>query len=51
MSPVILPFPPFPSSNPLHGLVSASGVYLFCVVSGLVGAAVLLAWERRSRRF
>ncbi|GAC1453205.1 MAG: hypothetical protein PVSMB1_01520 [Gemmatimonadaceae bacterium] len=47
----IHPFQPFTSSNPLYALVSAPVVYLFCVISGLVGAAVLLAWERRARRF
>jgi hypothetical protein len=51
MYPDMHPFQPFTSSNPLYGLVSAPVVYLFCVISGLVGAAVLLAWERRPRRF
>jgi membrane-bound metal-dependent hydrolase YbcI (DUF457 family) len=46
----IRPFRPFSSSNPLYGLVSARMVYEFCVVTALVGAALLLAWERRPRR-
>jgi membrane-bound metal-dependent hydrolase YbcI (DUF457 family) len=46
----IRPFRPFSSANPLYGLVSIRMVYLFCVVTALVGAALLLAWERRPRR-
>lgn len=46
----IRPFRPFSSANPLYGLVSARTVYQFCVVTALVGAALLLAWERRPRR-
>ncbi|MDQ6690089.1 MAG: hypothetical protein M3Z18_06225 [Gemmatimonadota bacterium] len=46
----IHPFRPFASANPLYGMVSIRMVYLFCVVTGLVGAALLLAWERRPRR-
>jgi hypothetical protein len=44
------PFRPFTNSNPLYGLVSVQVIYLFCIVTGLVGAALLLAWERRARR-
>jgi hypothetical protein len=46
----IRPFRPFFSANPLYGLVSTRMVYEFCVVTALVGAALLLAWERRARR-
>jgi membrane-bound metal-dependent hydrolase YbcI (DUF457 family) len=46
----IRPFRPFSSANPLYGLVSARFVYEFCVAAALVGAALLLAWERRPRR-
>jgi membrane-bound metal-dependent hydrolase YbcI (DUF457 family) len=46
----IRPFRPFSSANPLYGLVSTRTVYQFCVVTALVGAALLLAWERRPRR-
>ena len=46
----IRPFRPFSAANPLYGLVSARMVYEFCVVTALVGAALLLAWERRARR-
>jgi hypothetical protein len=46
----IRPFRPFSSANPLYGLVSARTVYEFCVATALVGAALLLAWERRPRR-
>ncbi|HJP58852.1 MAG TPA: hypothetical protein VJ865_02595 [Gemmatimonadaceae bacterium] len=45
------PFRPFSDANPLYGLVSIQILYLFCIVTGLLGAAILLAWERRSRRF
>lgn len=44
------PLRPFSIANPLYGLVSVQVVYLFCIVTGLVGAALLLAWERRARR-
>lgn len=44
------PFRPFTNANPLYGLVSVQVVYLFCIVTGVVGAALLLAWERRARR-
>jgi hypothetical protein len=47
----IRPFRPFTRSNPLYGLVSVEILYLFCIITGVVGAALLLAWERRSRRF
>jgi len=47
----IRPFRPFSAANPLYGLVSVRMLYLFCIVTGLVGAALLLAWERRPRRF
>jgi hypothetical protein len=46
----IRPFRPFSSANPLYGLVSTRMVYEFCVVTALIGAALLLAWERRPRR-
>ncbi len=45
------PFRPFTDANPLYGLVSVRTLYLFCIITGLVGATLLLAWERRSRRF
>jgi hypothetical protein len=51
MHPDIRPFRPFTDANPLYGLVSVRTVYLFCIITGLVGAALLLAWERRARRF
>jgi hypothetical protein len=51
MHPDIRPFRPFTDANPLIGLVSIRVLYLFCVITGLVGAALLLAWERRPRRF
>jgi membrane-bound metal-dependent hydrolase YbcI (DUF457 family) len=47
----IRPFRPFTQANPLYGLVSVQVLYLFCVITGVVGAALLLAWERRPRRF
>jgi hypothetical protein len=47
----IRPFRPLSSANPLFGLVSVRNIYLFCVITGLLGAVLLLAWERRPRRF
>jgi membrane-bound metal-dependent hydrolase YbcI (DUF457 family) len=47
----IHPFRPFTDANPLYGLVSVRVVYLFCTITGLVGAVLLLAWQRRTRRF
>jgi hypothetical protein len=47
----IRPFRPFSQANPLYGLVNVQILYLFCIVTGLVGAALLLAWQRRPRRF
>ena len=47
----IRPFRPFTDANPLYDLVSVRTLYLFCTITGLVGAALLLARERRSRRF
>lgn len=44
------PFRPFTDANPLYGLVSLRALYLFCIITGLVGAALLLARERRARR-
>jgi hypothetical protein len=35
----------------LYGIVSVRILYLFCIVTGLIGAALLLYWERRPRRF
>jgi hypothetical protein len=43
------PLRPFSDANPLLGLVSIQLLYLFCIITGIVGAAVLLAWERRRR--
>jgi hypothetical protein len=51
MYPDIRPFRPFTDANPLYGLVSIRTLYLFFTITGLVGAALLLARERRSRRF
>jgi hypothetical protein len=45
------PFRPFSMANPLYDLVSVRMVYLFCVLTGVVGAALLLAWEWQPRRF
>ena len=45
------PLRPFSDANPLYGLVSIQILYLFCIITGLLGAAMLLAWERRSRRY
>lgn len=45
------PFRPFTAANPLYSLVNVQILYLFCIVTGLVGAALLLARERRVRRF
>jgi hypothetical protein len=47
----IRPFRPFSQANPLYGLVSVEILYLFCIITGVVGAALLLAWQRRPRRF
>ncbi len=47
----IRPFRPFTDANPLYDIVSVRVLYMFCIVTGLVGAALLLAWERRPRRF
>lgn len=47
----IRPFRPFTAANPLHELVSVQILYLVCIVTGVVGAALLLAWERRPRRY
>ena len=47
----IRPFRPFTDANPLYGLVSVPILYLFCIITGVVGAALLLAWQRRPRRF
>ena len=45
------PLRPFSDANPLYGLVSIQVLYLFCIITGLLGAVMLLARERRSRRF
>src|SRR2546423_5583700 len=47
----IRPFRPFSNANPLYDLVSVRILYLFCIVTGVVGAALLLARERRARQF
>ena len=44
------PFRPFTDANPLYAITSVRVLYLFCIITGLVGAALLLAWERRARR-
>ena len=45
------PFRPFTDANPLYELVSVRVLYLFCIVTGFVGAALLLARQRRPRGF
>jgi hypothetical protein len=47
----IRPFRPFTQANPLYGLVNVQILYLFCIVTGVIGAALLLALQRRPRRF
>lgn len=47
----IRPFRPVTAANPLYGLVSVEILYLFCIVTGVLGAALLLARLRRPRRF
>jgi len=47
----IRPFRPFTDANPLYDLGSVRALYLFCTITGLVGAALLLARQRRPRRF
>jgi hypothetical protein len=47
----IRPFRPFTDANPLYALVSVQILYLFCILTGVVGAALLLAWQRRPRRY
>jgi hypothetical protein len=47
----IRPFRPFTDANPLYGIVSVRILYLFCIVTGLIGAVLLLARERSARRF
>lgn len=45
------PFRPLTNANPLYGLLNVPILYLFCIVTGVLGAALLLAWQRRPRRF
>lgn len=47
----IRPFRPFTQANPLYGLVSVEILYLLCIITGIVGAALLLWLQRRPRRF
>ncbi|MEP6551439.1 MAG: hypothetical protein ABJB95_09655, partial [Gemmatimonadales bacterium] len=47
----IRPFRPFTDANPLYELVSVRVLYLFCILTGFAGAALLLARQRRPRRF
>jgi hypothetical protein len=47
----VRPFLPFSVANPLYGLVTVRVVYMFCVLTAVVGAALLLAWEWRPKRF
>ncbi len=47
----IRPFRPFTPANPLYELVNVQILYLVCIITGVVGAALLLAWERRPRRY
>ena len=51
MHPDVHPFRPFTDANPLFGLVSIRVLYLFCILTGLLGGVVLLALERGPRRF
>ena len=47
----IRPFRPITDANPLYALVNVQILYLFCILTGVVGAALLLAWQRRPRRY
>lgn len=40
------PFAPLTDANPLLGAMSVPGLYAFCVVTGIVGAAVVLRRRR-----
>ncbi|MGH7488125.1 MAG: hypothetical protein ACREMY_21390 [bacterium] len=50
MYPDVRPFLPFSVANPFYGLVTVRVVYMFCVLTAVVGAALLLAWEWRPKR-
>jgi hypothetical protein len=45
------PFRPFTDANPLYELVSLRVLYLFCIITGLVGGVLILAQLRRQRRY
>jgi hypothetical protein len=47
----IHPLRPLTDANPLYELVSIRVLYLFCIITGLVGGALLLARERQKRRY
>lgn len=47
----IRPFRPFTDANPLYELVSLRVLYLFCIITGLLGGVLILAQERRQRRY
>jgi hypothetical protein len=47
----VRPFRPFTDANPLYGFVSLRVLYLFCIITGLVGGVLILAQERRQRRY
>jgi membrane-bound metal-dependent hydrolase YbcI (DUF457 family) len=47
----IRPFRPFTDANPLYELVSLRALYLFCIITGLVGGVLILAQLRRQRRY
>jgi membrane-bound metal-dependent hydrolase YbcI (DUF457 family) len=47
----IRPFRPFTDANPLYEIVSLRVLYLFCIITGLVGGVLILAQLRRQRRY
>lgn len=47
----VRPFRPFSAANAFYGLVSDRYLYLFCIGTALVGGVIILALERRPRRF
>ena len=46
----VMPFLPFSTASPLHGIISIEALHVWCVVSALVGGLVYFVMERKCKK-
>jgi membrane-bound metal-dependent hydrolase YbcI (DUF457 family) len=46
----VMPFSPFSTASPLHGIISIEALHVWCVVSAVVGGLVYFVMERKCKK-